>query len=359
MRIAMLSQLWFSVPPAGYGPIGRIVADVTEALVALGHDVVLMAPGDSRTSARLVPTAPQPVPFIPDPEDREAAANEASSRAYRAALAAGVDVIHDHTEFPHGVSYPIPIVRTMHGPARADLVCKYIAMSYMGDSFVAISARQRDLYYDKLQELCGPEERLNIVGVVHHPIDVSTMPFQAQKEDFLLFLGRCDWEKNPDGAIRAARAAGRRLVMALRVAPYERDYFDRAVQPLLGPDVTLLGEITEQERNDLMARAAAVLFPSQWEEPFGLVMTEAMACGTPVLALRRGSAPEVIVHGETGFLCENEEEMGAFLNHLNEIDPQRCRGHVETHFSPEVAARKYLDIYEQALSGAPLAPPRG
>lgn len=350
MKIAMISPPWFPVPPPGYGGIERVVADVTESLVAMGHEVILMAPADSVTSARLMPTVERHLTLNLSREERLEAWAETSSRAFIAAREAGADVIHDHTEFPHGHAYPIPVVRTMHGPAVAELVCKYLPMSCQGDSFVAISARQEELYQAKVQQLFGPDQRLNVAGVVHNPIDVSTMPFRAQKEDFLLFLGRCDWEKNPDGAIRVARAVGKRLVMALRITPAERDYFERVVQPLLGADITLLGEITPEERNDYLARAEAVLFTSQWEEPFGLVMTEAMACGTPVLAFPKGAAPELIVHGETGFLCADEKEMIAALRRLGEIDPQRCRQHVEEHFSPQGAAQRYLDIYRAVAS---------
>lgn len=346
----MISPPWFPVPPPAYGGIERVVADIVDVMVDMGHDVILLAPAGSQTKARLIPTVERHLTLDLSRKEMNEAWARTSSFAYRVAREEGVDVIHDHTDFPHGQHYPIPVVRTMHGPAVEELVSKYLPMGLQGDGFVAISARQAELYQEKVRELFGPDERLNIVGVVHNPVDISSLPFRAEKEDFVLFLGRCDWEKNPDGAIRVARAAGKHLVMALRVTVNERPYFERVVEPLLGPDVTLLGEITPQERDDWLARAEAVLFTSQWEEPFGLVMTEAMACGTPVLAFRRGAAPEVILHGETGFLCANEDEMAAMVYRVKEINPHRCRKHVEENFTPQVAARRYLKIYQTMTS---------
>ena len=180
-------------------------------------------------------------------------------------------------------------------------------------------------------------------------MDVQSVPFREQKEPFALFIGRCDWEKNPDGAIRVARSAGMKLKMALRVNNYERPYFEEAVEPLLGDDVELLAEITPSQKFDLLAAAQVVLFTSQWEEPFGLVMTEGGACGTPVVAFSRGAAPEVIVDGVTGFLVDDEEQMAAAVRRAAEIDPAACRQYIEENFAPRVAASKYVSVFEKVL----------
>jgi glycosyltransferase involved in cell wall biosynthesis len=350
LRIAQLAPPWFPIPPVGYGGIEIVVHDLANGLHALGHEVYLLAPGDSRTDARLIPNVERHLGLDFTLEEKAAIMARTSAESYRKARAQlHVDVLHDHTDERPDPDYPVPIVRTIHGPALPEVVRKYAALSAQGDSFVAISRRQRELYLEQCRELFGPGEHIHFVGAVHNPLDTTAIPFQEQKEDFAFFVGRSDWEKNPDGAIRIARAAGLPLVMALRINQIERPYFVEQVEPLLGPDVTLLGEITPEEKFDYLKRAKVVIFSSQWEEPFGLVMTEAMACGTPVVALPRGAAPEVIVDGVTGFLRDTEEGLAAAIRDLGAIDPRTCRRHVEDLFNPRTIADQYLAAYGLAL----------
>lgn len=350
LRIVQLAPPWFPIPPVGYGGIEIVVNDLTNGLAALGHEVFLIAPGDSRTDARLIPNVERHLGLDFTLERKAEIMAETSAESYRKAREQlQADVLHDHTDERPDPDYTVPIVRTIHGPALPEIVQKYARLSAQGDAFVAISRRQRELFQQAGDTLLGDRNAIRFVGAIHNPLDTATIPFAARKEEFAFFVGRSDWEKNPDGAIRIARAAGLPLVMALRVNILERPYFEESVRPLLGPDITLLGEITPEEKFDYLKRAKVVIFSSQWEEPFGLVMTEAMACGTPVIALPRGAAPEVIVDGVTGFLRDSEAELAAAIKDLDTIDPQVCRRHVETAFSPRVIGEQYVAAYHAAI----------
>lgn len=360
LRIVQLAPPWFAIPPTAYGGIEQMVNDLTNGLAALGHDISLIAPGDSRTTARLVPNVPQHLGLDYPLEDKARMMAETSARSYREArLRLRADVLHDHTDERPDPDYPVPIVRTVHGPATPTAVHKYVDFSRQGDTFVAISHRQRELFDHQCAALYGPDGAINWVGTIHNPLDVTQIPFSAHKEDFAFFLGRCDWEKNPDGAIRVARAAGIRLVMALRIHQGERAYFEEAVRPLLGPDVTLLPEVGSPEKFAWLRRARVVIFPSQWEEPFGLVMTEALACGTPVVALDRGAAPEVITDGVTGFLCNSEAALAAAIRDVGALDPSACRRRVEGCFNPRRIAEQYVAAYRRVIARHDETPRRG
>lgn len=346
MKIAILTPPWFPVPPLMYGGIEQVVRDLINGWNALGHAVVLVGPGDSVVPAKLVPIVPRHLTLNLPEEERVRIWTELGPQAYELARREGPDIIHDHADYSHGPGFPVPVVRTLHGPAADILVDRYIAMARLGDRFVGISRRQRELYEARARERGG---QINFIGVVHNPQDTAGVPFRQEKEGFAFFIGRSDWEKGPDVAIRVARAAGIPLIMSLRVAPHEQAYFDVQVRPLLGEGVQLLPEITVEQKFDYMSRARVVLFTSQWEEPFGLVMTEAMACGTPVIAFPRGAAPEVIIDGVTGFLCPTEADMVAAVARAGTIDPVACRRHVEQNFSPKVSAQRYADLFEQVL----------
>lgn len=341
MRIGMIAPPWLPVPPTGYGGIELVVYGLTEGLVERGHEVVLFAPGDSQTSAKLVPIVGK---HIGQDWPGLAASIGAcfSGYCYARAFLERVDVVHDHT-LHHQVSFPLPSVHTLHGP-RAHGHARAVQMSAEGRNyFVAISRRQRELY---------GEEGINWAGVVHNAMDARNIPFSTRKEGYLLFVGRANWEKGLDLAVRVAVKARQRLVMAVKMTEaHEREYFAREVQPWMAKgDVTLLGEITPQEKLDLYRSASCTVFSSQWEEPFGLVMTESMACGTPVVALNRGAAPEVIVDGVTGFVCADEEEMVEAVRRARELDPVACRNHVEKNFSVAKMAAEYEAIYRRVLA---------
>jgi glycosyltransferase involved in cell wall biosynthesis len=378
MDVLEIGYPFISVPPnTGYGPTEAVISCVTEELVKAGHRVALWAPNGSRTAAEFF-SCGEPTSLQVTPQQWRALRDEGSREAYALAYARGVEIIHDHTEF---TDYEVPrgharilVVRTIHKPASLPgVVAQYQAMSRAGEALVAISGRQRDLYLEAAERSGGGP--INIVGVVHNPIDLMSIPFQPVKQESVLFLGRCDIDKAPDSAIRVARAAGKHLVLALKVVEYEQDernraYYHQVVKPLIEAGqadgtLTLFGEISPERKLELLGEASAVLFTSggpvgsdnTWEEPFGLVLTEAMAAGTPVLAFNKGSAPEIIAQGVTGWVADTEAEMTAALARVGTLDPHACRAHVQAHFSPTIVAQSYLAYFERVRAAA-LAPSR-
>ena len=339
MRIALIAPPWYPVPPTGYGGIEWVVALLADGLTDRGHDVTLFAPSGSTTRARLV----SPLGESPPPESIGNPWYEASHAVSAYEHGDEFDLLHDHTG-PVGVSIgaltECPMVHTLHGPFTPEALMLYgrIARHLW---FVAISESQRSL---------GPPD-LRWAGVVYNGIATERYPYREDKEDFLFFLGRADEEKAPDLAVEAARRAGRRLVMcATRKNERERSYWAERVEPLLGDDVEVYGECSHEQKADLLARATALLFPIQWPEPFGLVMTEAMACGTPVVAWHNGAVPEVIDDGVTGFVVESMDELVRAIGRVGELDPRAARARVEERFSAAAMVTGYERAYERVLA---------
>jgi glycosyltransferase involved in cell wall biosynthesis len=348
MRIAVIAPPWYPVPPSGYGGIEWVVSLLADGLTERGHEVTLFAPPGSETEAELVPPLREipPEELIGDPWYEAAHAVSFYERGE------GFDILHDHTG-PVGASIgamsDCPTVHTLHGPFtdQTRMLYRRIARRHW---FVAISESQRSM---------GPPN-LRWAGVVYNGIPMDRYSLQEDKEDFLLFLGRADEEKAPHLAIEAARRAGRRLVMCVTTKnEREQTYWAEQVGPLLSEDVEVKGECDQSQKADLLGRAAALLFPIQWPEPFGLVMTEAMACGTPVVAWRNGSVPEVVADGVTGFIVESVEEMAAAVDRVGELDPGAMRAWVEQRFSADAMVAGYERVYQQVLAhdrGAGRAP---
>jgi len=339
MRIAQIAPPWFAVPPERYGGIEWVVALLADGLADRGHDTTLYASGGSKTRAKLVSVfeTPPGAEFIGDPWYDTMQAVSAYQNA------SSFDLVHDHSGLVGpaiGSFVDVPVVHTLHGPFTDDAKQVYTLLSGR-IWYVAISEAQRAFCPD-----------LSYAGTVHNGIDVNRYPFRAEKEDFLLFLGRVIREKGPELAVEVAHRTGRKLVMAVKKAEdFEKRYWDEVVEPHLDGSEEIIGEITVDEKADLLARAAAVLFPIQWPEPFGLVMTEAMASGTPVIAFRYGAAPEVIDDGKTGFLVETIDEMCQAVERAGEIDPKTARAHVEAGFSADAMVDGYLRAFERVLSG--------
>jgi glycosyltransferase involved in cell wall biosynthesis len=238
----------------------------------------------------------------------------------------------------------IPTVLTAHGPVTGEL----------GECYRLLSRHHPMVAISESQRANGPH--LPWAATVHNAIPVDEYPFETEKDDFVLFLGRISPEKGPDLAIRAARAAGRRIVVAAKCnEPAEHVYFEERVRPLLGPDADWYGHATTEEKKKLLARASALVFPIQWDEPFGIVMVEAMACGTPVVALRAGSVPEVVVDGLTGYICDRPEELPVALQRVDALDPKTCREHVLDRFDVPDMVEGYEAVYRRAIARAATA----
>jgi glycosyltransferase involved in cell wall biosynthesis len=364
MHIAEIAPPWFPIPPPAYGGIERVVYDLTEGLVAAGQAVTLFAPGGSRTSGRLIETGAAGVGLDHDEDAKHDHLLRDGRSAYAQAVMLGVDLVHDHTDYTPDPGFPLPIVRSIHGPAVEPHVAMYVAMSARGDRFLAISERQRALFVAAARAAFGPGEHLRFAGVVPNPIDVAVTPFYpaAAKEDYVAFVGRCHWEKGPVGAIQVAMESGIPLKMALRVTDQERPYFEAVVGPALrnaGRLVEFVGEVGGVAKAELIGRARAVVFSSPWEEPFGLVLTEAGAHGTPVVALRRGAAPEIVTEGVSGYLAVDLAGLARVLPAAMALDPAACRAAVTARFDRPVIAQQLLTICETVIaeSGAvrPLA----
>ncbi len=345
LRVALVVPPYFDVPPAAYGGVEAVVADLADGLVDQGHQVYLIGAGKPGTAATFVPVWDRTVPERlgePYPEVMHAVA--ARPAVQRLAAEVGLDVVHENTlsgplNAPVYADLGLPTVVTVHGPVDGEMFRYY---RELGEdlSLVAISHRQRALAAE-----------LNWVGTVHNALRLDTWPYRPEKEDFALFLGRFHPDKAPHLALEAAHAAGLPLVLAGKCAePLEMAYYEREVRPRLTDADVVFGVADATAKRDLLSRARCLLFPVQWEEPFGMVMIEAMACGTPVVALRCGAVPEVVTHAVTGLICDTPEELPAALAEVTRIDPAACRKHVSEEFSAQEMARGYERAYRAALT---------
>jgi glycosyltransferase involved in cell wall biosynthesis len=335
--IAQVSPLYESVPPQLYGGTERVVSYLTEELVRQGHDVTLFASGDSRTAATLAPMCSQGL-RLGDP-DGDALAQHYLMLEQVFGRADDFDVIHLHTDYLH---FPLarrcatPCVTTLHGrldlPHTSPLLREYAELP-----LISISDDQRK-----------PVAWANWQATVHHGLPQDLLTLHPRHDGYLAFAGRVSPEKRPDLAIEIARRAGIPLRIAAKVDRPDRAYFKSVIEPLIdGTSVEYVGEIDERQKDDFFGNALALLFPIDWPEPFGLVMIEAMACGTPVIAFPRGSVPEVIDHGRSGFIVENVEEAVFAVARLDTLRRERCRETFEQRFTAQRMAADYLHVYHR------------
>jgi glycosyltransferase involved in cell wall biosynthesis len=343
VRIAQIAPLYESVPPRAYGGTERVVAGLCDELSLAGHEVTLFASGDSSTRAHLSPMAPAALrEHMTKTELVETAPHlhlQMLSEVFR--RGDEFDVIHAHTDLltlPFVRFTATPTVITMHGRLDLDSVCRILPL-YPEVPLVSVSDHQR-------RALDGFP--LRWMGTVYNGLNVAHYHQVAQpKGDYLAFVGRITTEKRPDWAVEVARRAGRRLRVAAKVDPADVEYWRSSIEPLFqANDVENFGEITEAEKPAFFGGAAATLLPIDWPEPFGLVIIESLAAGTPVIALDRGSVSELVVDGVTGFVCRDLDEMTAAVGRLDEIDPQQCRMQA-ARFTAGVMARRYLDVFRR------------
>jgi glycosyltransferase involved in cell wall biosynthesis len=342
LRIAQVAPLYESVPPRGYGGTERVASYLTEELVALGHEVTLFASGDSVTRARLVAGSERALRL--DDRCRDSLAAHFRMLGQVAELASHFDLIHFHIDYLH---FPLTKyqawahVTTLHG--RLDLPeLEPLYRQFPGQPLVSISDAQR-----------GPLQFANWLGTVHHGLPLKLHPYRDRPGKYLAFLGRVSPEKGLDQAIEIARRVGMRLKIAAKVDRADRDYYTQVIQPLLraaGHTAEFIGEVGGHEKDEFLGNAHALLFPINWPEPFGLVMIEALACGTPVVAYRRGSVPEIVEDGVSGFIVEDVEGAVRAVQRVSELRRSACRSVFEERFSVARMARDYLRVYRHLVA---------
>jgi glycosyltransferase involved in cell wall biosynthesis len=342
VRIAQVAPLFESVPPRGYGGTERVVSYLTEALVADGHEVTLFGTGDSVTRAKLVPVVVHSIRLAAQRPEWLMWHTIMLDRVFE--MADAFDVIHFHTDFLH---YPLarhcrtPSLTTMHG--RLDLPDLAALHRYFADqALVSISDSQRRLMPDA-----------NWVGTVHHGLPNSLYRLRSEPDDYFVFVGRISPEKRVDRAIEIAIGCETRLRIAAKIDPADEVYFERHIRRRLDhPLIEFIGEIGESAKGDFIGRARAMLFPIDWPEPFGIVMIEALACGTPVVAYDCGSVSEVMEHGVSGYIVRNQDEAIAAARRIGDIDRTQCRRIFEERFTTEQMAGRYVDVYRKLIGRA-------
>lgn len=339
MRIAQIAPLQVAVPPRNYGGTERVIASLVEALVQLGHDVTLFATGDSQTSAELVPYVPEAFNFDPSVE----------VEAYHLAMLADIyhqaerfDVIHSHLDYlalPFSRWTTVPTVHTMHG--RLDLPHQQAVFpAYRDCNYVSISKKQQSFL-----------PQLNWVGTVYHSVDVGSFPFKETPGEYLAFIGRISPEKGPEHAIAIAKAAGIPLKIAAKVDEKDREYHERVVEPLLDdPLIEFLGAVDEERKRELLINSRALILPLEWDEPFGMVFIEALACGVPILTRPRGSVPEILRDGVTGYACRSNEELVEAAKRVDRVSRAGCREYAERHFDIHRLALEYVNIFARVAN---------
>ncbi|HEU4541280.1 MAG TPA: glycosyltransferase family 4 protein [Jiangellaceae bacterium] len=344
LHVVLAAPPYFDVPPRAYGGVEAVVAELADALVARGHRVTLLGAGEPRTSAEFVPLWERTIPErLGDPYPEVVHALLIRRAVERLLATDAVDIVHDHTfAGPLNATgyrnWGVPTVVTVHGPVDADLE-RYYRVLESDVHLVAISERQRTL-----------APGLNWAGTVHNALRLDDWPFQDEKHEYALFLGRFHPDKAPHLALDAAHAAGIPLVLAGKCAePAEKEYFEREVRPRLTARDHVFGVADANAKRALLASASCLLFPIRWEEPFGMVMIEAMACGTPVVALRAGAVPEVVVDKVTGLICDEPAHLADAVQAASAIDPAACRSHVAKRFNVDQLGAGYEAVYRSVL----------
>jgi glycosyltransferase involved in cell wall biosynthesis len=343
MRIAQIAPLYESVPPKLYGGTERVVSYLTEELVRLGHEVTLFASGDSVTKARLESCCKKALRLTSGCVDPLAHHTVLLDKVL--ARAGDFDILHfhtDYTHFPATRSLQLPTITTLHG--RLDLPDLFpLYQRFARQPLVSISQAQRP-----------PLGRVNWVGNVYHGLPANLYQPHTEHGKYLAFLGRISPEKRPDRAIRIAVKAGMTLKIAAKVDAVDRQYFETNIKPLLNqPGIEFLGEINESQKPAFLGNAYAYLFPIDWPEPFGLTMIEAMACGTPTVAFRCGSVPELVDDGVTGYIVKSEEEAVQALERVSSLSRAKCRATFERRFTASRMAKDYVSIYRSLVEDLP------
>ncbi|MFA6588411.1 MAG: glycosyltransferase family 4 protein [Patescibacteria group bacterium] len=342
LRIAQLVPFEETVPPTKYGGTELVAANLCDGLVKMGHDVTLYSVGGSHTKAKLVKIFPQSLRAATgtDLKARESLKFMGVGKVLNYVMKGKFDVIHNHIGWrllPFLDIMPAPVVTTLHGPLDISYQ-QFVYGHYKTAPYVSISNNQRK------------PMKLNFTATVYNGIRVDKFTYKDKKQDYLAFLGRMSPEKGPVQAIQVAKKTKKKLIMAAKVDAVDVKFFNEKVKPLIdGKQIIFLGEVAHEGKNKLLSNAAGLLALIQWEEPFGLFMAEANACGTPVIAMARGAAPEVIADKKTGYLVHSTEEAARMVSKLGMIKPKDCRARAQARFSVEAMVNGYLKVYQKLI----------
>ena len=345
LKIALVAPFEEPVPPRTYGGTERVVNNLANQLVAMGHDVTLFASGDSNTAAKLVACVDRAVRVLPEarrPQIRAALNQQGLIKAIRHISKSKFDIIHNHFGWQMLLYKDFikqPVITTLHG-ILSEPTENYMHRMFKDESFVSISKSQR-----------RHGAQLHYVATVYNGINLERFKFNDTPEDYLIFLGRIHPQKGPEYAIEIAKRTGHKLIIAAKIDPLEMQYFENDIKPLIdGKQIVFVGEVAHTQKIKLLKNAKAMLTPIQWDEPFGITNIEAMACGTPVIAINRGSLPEIIVNGKNGFLCSNIDQMIRRVDEIHKINRAACRAQIEKKFSAQHMAEGYLKAYRRVLA---------
>lgn len=340
MNICIVAPIEERIPPKQYGGISRIVDVLVKEFMRKGHTVTLLASGDSRTDVRLIPIA-QESGYADEQKAREAHLQIATAKAVEILMREDFDIVTNHFGWrlvPFSSVIPIPMVTTLHTPLNQKN--KSIVFNAFKEApVISISNSQRK-----------PLPDLNYLTTIYNGIDISLYGFSNHHDDYLAFLGRISPEKGALEAIRIAKKLNKRLIMAAAIPEWDKSYFEEKIKPLIdNKNIIFLGEINDKQKNELLGNAQALLVPLQWDEPFGLVFAEALACGTPVITLNRGSASEIITDSKTGIVANSIDDIYKRFDEINLINRNDCRKYAENNFSAELMADNYLKTFHLYL----------
>ena len=339
VKIALLAPIEESVPPKKYGGTERVVFNLAEELVGLGHEVDLYATADSKTSANLIPVTDKPIRNLLAQNPREWFSKEIEAAYFvtKSVRHKHYDIIHSNLDEPFTLVNRYirePVVTTLHNP-----VPLYLEKAYEKQHFISISNSQRKL-----------SPGLDYVATVYNGIKVSSFEFNPKPKNYLMFLGRISPDKGIVEAIHIAKKTRNKLVIVAKVDPPERAFYRNIVKPLIdNKQITYLGEVDEQRKIEILKDARALISPIQWDEPFGLVNIEALACGVPVISIARGSIPEIFMDARVGYLCNNVEQMITKVGQIDKISRKVCRAHVEKYFDSKIMAQNYVKAYRKVI----------
>jgi len=348
LKIAQIAPLWFSIPPKKYGGTERIISHLTEELVKRGHEVTLFASGDSKTKGKLISPIKKHLCSFPD-FDKKITWQEYVWNAFNTAraieLSLKFDILHTHwvwLPFLFSKFSKTPIIHTFHNiPKKED--SRWKILEYYKNDINAVFISKSEKKNSKI--------KFNKNWVIYNGIDISQFKFNPKRGNHFIWVGRIDPAKGIQNAILVAKETGEKLLFAGQLQEIWKNFFREKIKPYLSKNIKYVGELSQKELSNFYGKAKAFLYPIEWEEPFGLVMIEAMACGTPIIVFNRGSAKELVKDGKTGFVVENLKEMKEAMREIDKIKREDCRKWVEENFTKERMAKEYENVYYQILKG--------